>query len=1106
MTVSNGGVAAPRWRTLLPLAGVIGFVVLAVAAAVLALIAHHERSHATARLEAIADLRAERLGRWRNERLAEAEFVRTSEYFATLFRAWVDGSDTQAQARLLARLADFTRHTAATAVFVLDREGVILDRFGADAALGNEADLGFVARAAIVDDRVQASDFHAASRGTLPRFVDLVAPLSRSGTPARGAIALRMDLETFQETARHIWDAYDGSGETVIARRAGDEVIYLCDCNDEAVAAVPARESAALAARVLRGELPLGRAVPGRDRRGVAVIGVAHRVAGTDWVLISQLERAPINARIRHAASLVAAVALLVFVLAVGVARYALQRRVLGETARERVRQQRELRSLRLLNALAEASPDVIFAKDRDGRYLLFNPAAGRIAGRAPEYMLGRDDHEIFPPEEAALLIANDREIMHENRTITREETLTTALGRVTFSATKGPLHDDDGHVIGLFGISRDITERRRAELAVAENRQRLDIALSAARMGVWDWDLATDRLLWSREVVHITGAEHLVADAVDDHGLEIDLDEAIARVHADDAQPTLVAMRQAIRARTSFSVEFRYSDFRQRERWLAAFGRAEYAADGTPLRVIGTLQDVSARKADEQALRESATLLQSVENSIVDHLAVLDAEGRIVAVNQAWEGFGLAAGADGARCGVGSNYLAVCDAAASEAAAGIRAVLSGSSARFTLEYPCRGPERTAWFVMTVTPLGVAAGGAVVVHTDISERKAAERELAASEARWRTMVASLAEGVLTLDAQGRVAACNPAAERILGVDLATIRSHYRELATWGLVDADGVPVPVASLPAFRALNHGAPTYNEVLGYRPADGAQRWLLTNAAPLRESSTGTITGAVLSFSDITERQAAEQQLRQLSLAVEQSPSSILITGLDGRIEYVNAACVAASGHAREALVGATPALLRSGRTPPATYESLRAALRAGHSWQGEFVNRRRDGSTWDVHALVSPVRQADGRITHFLAIEDDISERKRTARELERHRHHLEELVGERTRQLAAANQTISRRAAEIATLNAELGHRADLAEAANRAKSAFLANMSHEIRTPMNAILGLTHLLHRDLRDDVQRERLDKIGDAARHLLEVINDILDLSKIESGKLEL
>lgn len=159
--------------------------------------------------------------------------------------------------------------------------------------------------------------------------------------------------------------------------------------------------------------------------------------------------------------------------------------------------------------------------------------------------------------------------------------------------------------------------------------------------------------------------------------------------------------------------------------------------------------------------------------------------------------------------------------------------------------------------------------------------------------------------------------------------------------------------------------------------------------------------------------------------------------------------------------------------------------AAVLSGNDYAIEFRLCRTDGDTRWVAARGRVERDARGVASGIRGVSVDISERRRVEDELARHRQHLEELVADRTVDLTVAK---------------------DQAEAANRAKSTFLANMSHEIRTPLNAVIGLTHLLLRQSPTPAQQDKLNKISTAARHLLELLNSILDLSKIEAGRMTL
>ena len=563
------------------------------------------------------------------------------------------------------------------------------------------------------------------------------------------------------------------------------------------------------------------------------------------------------------------------FVAVTALLLYGLIRRFIGQVVAASRREVEALkaqsRTFQLLSAIVDNSADAIFAKDTEGRYLLANRATARVVGKPAEFIVGRRDADIFPAEHAENIRTNDRRAVDEDRIGTFEEKIATVDGERLFVATKGPLRDGDGEVIGSFGVSRDITDSKRAEQKIKRLSQ-LYAALSECNQAIVRCKSEAELFpLICRSAVHFGGLQ-------------------MAAICIADAENGTFHPVASYGDETGYLTDIALSSGEQ-----SAFGRG---AAGTAVR------------------QREAVWVQDFMND---------------------------------------------------------------------------PITEPW-----------------------------REKAA-RAGWKSSAA-----------------------------LPLIR-HGEAIGAFMLYSAE--------LNAFD------------------DDTQKLLVEMATD--------IGFALEIFAREAGRMANEDELRKLSQALEQSPESIVITDTAARIEYVNQAFVDNTGYPREALIGQNPRLLNSGRTPAETYAAMWESLVHGRPWKGEFINRRKDGSEYVEFAIVTPLRQADGSISHYVAVKDDITEKKRIGEELDRHRHHLEELVISRTEELSHARQQ---------------------AESASLAKSRFLANMSHEIRTPINAIIGLNYLLRRRGATPEQIERLDKIDNSSRHLLSIINDILDLSKIEANRLQL
>jgi PAS domain S-box-containing protein len=340
---------------------------------------------------------------------------------------------------------------------------------------------------------------------------------------------------------------------------------------------------------------------------------------------------------------------------------------------------------------------------------------------------------------------------------------------------------------------------------------------------------------------------------------------------------------------------------------------------------------------------------------------------------------------------------------------------------------------------------------------DITINKLAEEKLLQSEANLARTIEESPFGIRILSGDGTTLYANPALLGIFGFD--------------SLNDFNQIPVSSWYTPecyleylareASRKSGEDFKLDYEVRIISKKKGVRHLLVHRQEMLWN---GEINNQLI-YQDITDRKIAENQLIKLSSAIEQNPVSVVITNYDGSIEYVNPKFTEMTGYKSEEVLGKNPRILKSGKMDPQIYTDLWNTIISGKIWQGELINRNKSGEFYWAFKSISPIFDHKNQISNFVAIAEDITEKKKN---------------------------------------EAELIKAKEKAEESDRLKSAFLANISHEIRTPMNGIMGFAELLKEpDLSPENQNEFIGVIEQSGQRMLNIINDLIDISKIEAGE---
>jgi hypothetical protein len=355
------------------------------------------------------------------------------------------------------------------------------------------------------------------------------------------------------------------------------------------------------------------------------------------------------------------------------------------------------------------------------------------------------------------------------------------------------------------------------------------------------------------------------------------------------------------------------------------------------------------------------------------------------------------------------------------------------------------------------------------IDRDITDRKKTEEALEKERSLLRTMIDNLPNSVFVKDEKYRKVLVNPI--HIESVAQVVLRFGMKPTTDiLGKTDFEIYPKELAEMylqDDQKVIRDGLTILNKEESGMDPQGELRWFLVSKIPLKDKS-GSIKGMVGITTDITNQKKAEDDLRKLSRAVEQSPASIIITDLNGIIEYANPKALEISGYSLDELIGNTPRVLSSGKTPNSEYKILWDTITSGKEWHGEFYNKKKNGEFYWELASISPIKNDNGKVTHFLAVKEDMTDRKKL----------MEELV------LAK-----------------------EKAEVSDKLKSEFLAQISHEIRTPLHAILNFSSILKDEIEENYGSIKdIDKffngIKVSGKRITRTIDLILNMSEIQTG----
>lgn len=600
------------------------------------------------------------------------------------------------------------------------------------------------------------------------------------------------------------------------------------------------------------------------------------------------------------------------------------------------------------------------------------------------------------------------------------------------------------------------------------------DLIIWGTNTAIWEWNYKTGKVIFSDKKAEMLGYQH--------SELNPDVNTFTSMIHPDDYNFAMENMRNHLHGKTDFyEVEYRIKAKTGQWRWFYDKGKVvERDTENKPLRILGIVNDITEKKNALISLSESRQRFKNLFKYNYDGIRIVDANGIVIDVNERmceitgypadntigkfiWD---IVFRHTPPQKQTPETYQRIKDITEKTLKFGKFPFIHQPSEN---ELLCaNGNIKMVETLYFAVPLNEGYLLYTIIH-DITEKRQNEKQLLnaiqiahENENKYRLIAENTSDGIFIADNTGKILYASPVYVKQLGFSeqdnlAANPEKIYEAIHP---DDRDNVFAEV-----YNAIRNKAPELTYTFRAKHKQGYYIWR-EDHAKFNYDPNGNHINTYVICRNITQRKEAELEIRKLHKAIESLKTAIVITDVNGVIEYANPHFTLLTGFTPEEYLGKDFSLLRTDYQTADFYNQFWNVIKSGNSWEGEFYNRKKNGEHYWEHSIISPVLNEKNEISHYVAIKTDISENKK---------------------------------------ISSELVTAKEKAEESDKLKTAFLNNISHEIRTPLNAISGFSKIIAGKYSSDDKLNKYTKIiSESSNKLVDIITDVIEISEIHANQM--